>query len=133
MLSRTALGGIWIYQQFISPRKGFRCAHAVLHGDTGCSGFAKQAIREKGFWPAVPLIRARFRACKAAYLVLRDGRDHPEDSNKKKSDSCAKQARDEFCGTVVIEGCCSATSGIGRTVPRSPSNCDVGCDICSCG
>jgi len=37
MFGKLALGGIWAYQQYISPNKGFRCAYAIRHGGTGCS------------------------------------------------------------------------------------------------
>lgn len=71
MVSKLALGAIWGYQRYLSPYKGFRCAHSVLHGDTGCSGYAKHAIRDHGLWGAVPAIRQRFRDCKDASLTLR--------------------------------------------------------------
>ncbi len=134
MLSRTALGGIWVYQQYISPRKGFRCAHAVLHDGTGCSGYAKQAIKQHGLFQAIPSIRQRFRDCRAAYHILRSEQNSPsEKRKKKKSDSCARQIRDEFCGTVVFEGCGGCWSGAGRSAPSASKGCDLDCDICSCG
>lgn len=71
MFSKLALGGIWTYQQYISPKKGFRCAYSVAHGGTGCSGFAKHAIRDHGLWRALPAIRQRFRDCRAAYEDIR--------------------------------------------------------------
>ncbi|WP_224815492.1 membrane protein insertion efficiency factor YidD [Hasllibacter sp. MH4015] len=71
MVSQIALGAIWGYQRWISPRKGWRCAHSVLHGGTGCSGYAKHAIRDHGIWGAIPLIRQRFRDCRDASVTLR--------------------------------------------------------------
>lgn len=71
MVSKLALGAIWGYQRYISPHKGFRCAHSVLHGGTGCSGFAKHAIRDAGLWGAFPAIRQRFRDCRTASETLR--------------------------------------------------------------
>ncbi|MEJ6395466.1 membrane protein insertion efficiency factor YidD [Gymnodinialimonas sp. 2305UL16-5] len=71
MVSQLALGAIWGYQRYLSPRKGFRCAHSVLHGGTGCSGFTKHAIRDHGFWASIPLIRARFADCRDASQTLR--------------------------------------------------------------
>lgn len=73
MLTKAAalplLGLIWIYQQFISPRKGFRCAYAVAHGGTGCSGYIKRRFRNDGL-AAWPDARARLRACRAARIRL---------------------------------------------------------------
>lgn len=70
MVSQLALGAIWGYQRFLSPYKGFRCAHSVLHGGTGCSGHAKHTIRDQGFWAALPAIRQRSRDCRDAARVL---------------------------------------------------------------
>lgn len=72
MFSKMALGGIWAYQQYISPKKGFRCAYSVTHGGTGCSGFVKHAIRDDGLWRALPAIRQRFRDCRTAYVAMRE-------------------------------------------------------------
>lgn len=63
MLNAISLGAIWSYQKFISPHKGFRCAHSVLQGGTGCSGFAKACIKEHGLIKAIPLIRGRLKEC----------------------------------------------------------------------
>lgn len=62
-----AIGG---YQRWISPRKGFRCAHALLHGGSGCSGAVRELVRTRGVLGALPAINARFAACRAAYLAL---------------------------------------------------------------
>ena len=71
MVSKLALGAIWGYQRYISPYKGFRCAHAVLHGGHGCSGYAKRAIRHFGLWDAIPAIRQRLSDCRVASETLR--------------------------------------------------------------
>ena len=87
MLSQTALWSIYAYQRWLSPRKGYRCAYSVHHGGTGCSGYAKHAIRDHGLWRALPLIRARFQACKATYVAMhgeKDDRADPPDSKKRK-------------------------------------------------
>lgn len=70
MFSNVALLGIYGYQRWLSPRKGYRCAYSVRHGGTGCSGFAKHAIRDHGFVSALPMIRTRFADCKAAALAF---------------------------------------------------------------
>jgi len=117
MVSKLALGAIWGYQQYLSPRKGWRCAHSVLHGGTGCSGFAKFAIRDHGFWAAIPLIRQRFRDCRDASATLRancvvcnerdpelgsgeDGRpDRRRKNRTSKREGCANTACDGLdCG-----------------------------------
>lgn len=73
MLSKMALSGINLYQHKISPKKGFSCAYRVFHNDdTGCSGYAKRQIQSLGLWRAIPLIRARLKACKAAAISAKE-------------------------------------------------------------
>ncbi|WP_413785277.1 membrane protein insertion efficiency factor YidD [Cognatiyoonia sp. IB215446] len=129
MLGRAALGGIWIYQTYISPRKGFRCAYSVLHGGTGCSGYAKQAIQEHGAFGAIPHIRNRFRDCKAAHFTLRD--EEPKKNRKR------RKKEGWFHWTDCCSGCgpgdCRPGAGKGGS-DCSPGDCPAsGCEVCSCG
>ncbi len=66
MVSKLTLVAIWGNQRHPSPYKEFWCAPSVLHGGTGCSGYAKHAIRDHGLWGANPAIRQRFHDYKAA-------------------------------------------------------------------
>lgn len=66
-----ALVVIWVYQNAISPHKGYRCAYSVVHGGTGCSGYAKHAIRDRGVLKAIPVIRERLADCADAARHLR--------------------------------------------------------------
>jgi putative component of membrane protein insertase Oxa1/YidC/SpoIIIJ protein YidD len=66
MHSPATLGGVWAidtYQRWISPYKGFHCAHHARTGGLTCSGFAKAAIREHGLFAALPRIRDRLIQC----------------------------------------------------------------------
>ena len=114
-VTSTALGLIWVYQRWISPRKGYRCAHAVLHGGTGCSGFAKQAIREQGIWPALRVIRQRFRDCRAALIVLNG---EQELRNRQRKDRGKSTWWDAACVPCDCASCASSKSsaaGAGAT------------------
>ena len=134
MFARAALGSIWIYQTYISPHKGFRCAHSVVHKGTGCSGYAKQSIQTHGLLNAIPLIKQRFKECKVAYLTLQSEQSQPDGpGKKKKKDSCSKQMRDGCCDAVILEGCDHGFSCFGRTTTKATKGCDTDCDICSCG
>jgi putative component of membrane protein insertase Oxa1/YidC/SpoIIIJ protein YidD len=62
------------YQRWISPYKGFRCAHRHLHGGHSCSEFARLAVLEQGVLAALPDIRIQFRECREAALFLRHQR-----------------------------------------------------------
>lgn len=65
------------YQRWISPYKGFRCAHRQLHRGLSCSEFALQAVLERGVLEALPDIRNQFRECGAAARMLREQRRPP--------------------------------------------------------
>lgn len=159
MFSKLALGAIWGYQQYISPHKGFRCAHAVQHGGTGCSGYAKFAIREHGLWRAIPAIRQRLRDCKAAYAELRancscrderqdddrplnaDERAELERRRKKDNRCCSKSDICIGCGDCGGGGIGSC-GGSGARAAANNKACDInpcdgdigigGCDCASC-
>jgi putative component of membrane protein insertase Oxa1/YidC/SpoIIIJ protein YidD len=73
-LDWLCLAAIGFYQRRISPRKGWRCAHAVLHQGTGCSGYVKETIKTHGWRRAIPLARQRFAACQEAGQTLRQQR-----------------------------------------------------------
>jgi len=152
MFGKLALGGIWAYQQYISPNKGFRCAYAIRHGGTGCSGYVKHAIRDQGLWHALPDIRQRFRDCRAAYNQIKadcvctqapldeDERAELERRRKddrwyNKCDCCAGACE---CGSAPFA--CIGRGGGGaaaksKTCDVNPCDGDVGiggCDCASC-
>ncbi|GAA5513431.1 hypothetical protein Dcar01_02166 [Deinococcus carri] len=72
-LDTLTLRGIRFYQRWLSPRKGFRCAHAALHGRESCSGAVARIIREDGVRGGRPRIAARFAACRAAHNAIHGG------------------------------------------------------------
>lgn len=65
-----ALRAIDIYQRHVSPRKGFVCAHRVLHGGESCSEFGRRAVMESGVLRALRRLQTRFQECRAAATVL---------------------------------------------------------------
>lgn len=73
------IGLILRYQRYVSPYKGFRCAHALCYGRGSCSDWIKRVVetRPPRLWLALSL--RRFRACDAAFAVLRqrDGGSMP--------------------------------------------------------
>jgi putative component of membrane protein insertase Oxa1/YidC/SpoIIIJ protein YidD len=70
--SAAALSLIGLYQRYVSPLKGFCCAHrARKHGRTSsCSQFAKRAIARLGVFAGLPLLQRRFAKCSASARVL---------------------------------------------------------------
>lgn len=90
------LRAIAYYQRYISPRKGWRCAYARLHGGGGCSGFASDAIAQHGLRGATPRIKARFADCKWAGQQLKEQQTGefdaigalPNEPNAQRNKSC---------------------------------------------
>ena len=126
MLSNASLWAIAAYQNWISPYKGFRCAYSVLHGGTGCSGYAKGQIKTLGLLLALPKIRARFQACRAAMASLQKKRRKARKKRKADKQSWYDGISCD-CPTGFISRCKSTTDA------GDCGSCDVPSDVCSCG
>lgn len=59
------------YQKYLSPYKGYQCAHRVLHGGDSCSQYIKTQIENVGLVKATPLALTRFQACKHSSMALK--------------------------------------------------------------
>jgi putative component of membrane protein insertase Oxa1/YidC/SpoIIIJ protein YidD len=69
-LNYLALGSIDLYQRWLSPLKGFRCAHAALFGGESCSAAVRRLVSEQGLLGGRGDIAARFQTCRQAYSHL---------------------------------------------------------------
>ena len=136
MIARVALFGIYGYQRWLSPRKDYRCAYSVRHGGTGCSGCAKHAIRDHGFFTAIPLIKQRFADCKLAAQAFAAERAETEEERKKRR----KERRRKTCSCCVeaplyAPASCrlssAARGGSTKTCDTNPCDGDIGCGACS--
>ena len=74
-----ALGGIGTYQRFLSPYKGFRCAHHASTGGMTCSNYGRHAILEFGLFGALPRIRERLIQCSGYATDPRKGKIGEDD------------------------------------------------------
>jgi len=100
---------IRFYQRFISPYKGFRCAHAALHKGDSCSGAVVSIIEEEGMVRGFGKIKARFRDCNLAYMQLLE--EQGETGRKRKwYDNCD-------CGCDVFS-----------CIPHKSCDLDLPCD-----
>lgn len=63
MMTWLAIKAINFYQKFISPYKGFSCAHRVSTGEIGCSGYGKKVISRFGLITGIKLLNRRFYDC----------------------------------------------------------------------
>lgn len=66
-----AIASINTYQTHISPRKGFSCAHRMLHGGESCSEHIKTLLGEGNFSSILQQSRQRFKACAEASYSLK--------------------------------------------------------------
>ncbi len=70
MTNALAIRFIECYQRFLSPYKGWRCAHKACHGGWSCSQYIKRAIEKAGLRRAFLLAIRRARSCRKAAGVL---------------------------------------------------------------
>ncbi len=85
-MNKFFIGLISIYQRYISPYKGFQCAHAYLHQGDSCSAAVKTIIADQGIIQGYVDIRHRFKACSYAYEDIQ--RDKQEEEEKRKKTTC---------------------------------------------
>jgi putative component of membrane protein insertase Oxa1/YidC/SpoIIIJ protein YidD len=71
IIDALAIAAITGYQRYLSPHKGFRCAHRVLHQGESCSQYVKREVQEEGLRLALRRSRLRFAECKEASWVIK--------------------------------------------------------------
>jgi putative component of membrane protein insertase Oxa1/YidC/SpoIIIJ protein YidD len=69
-VSRTVDALIRQYQQRLSPRKGWSCAHRVAHGGDSCSVAVRDIVRRRGVLRGARPTVLRFVACYQAASLL---------------------------------------------------------------
>ena len=106
------------YQTWISPYKGFRCAHRALHGRSSCSQYGRRAVMRKGVVLAVPLMQRRFARCREAADIIRTSgtldyetprqqqKRPPADSSGANCDVSPCDISDVPCDVVGDVACC---------------------------
>ncbi|MBP9757471.1 MAG: membrane protein insertion efficiency factor YidD [Candidatus Pacebacteria bacterium] len=134
-VSSVALLAIHGYRKWISPYKGFRCAHHVLHERGSCSTFGLEVFGNNTPLKAFRLLRGRFIECRDAYETLRhESADEREERKRKKSEA-SKEKYNDYC--MPVETCppmdCAAIDLTPDTKACDAVSCEVGtCDIGSC-
>ena len=93
-----ALGGIELYQRYISPYKGYRCAYGVHCGGPSCSDYGKQVISEEGVVVGTVRLFHRFQECREAGMLVRN--------NPVRAGECSDCGDSAACWTII---CCAAS------------------------
>jgi len=106
MLRKLFIGVIKIYQRFISPHKGFRCAYSVYHQTNSCSVAAVDILQQnQTITDSIQDIRARLTACRQAHVALQELKEK-EEQKEKKSNVCGDSLQDVDCiGNSYFDGC----------------------------
>ncbi|MDD3466624.1 MAG: membrane protein insertion efficiency factor YidD [Campylobacterales bacterium] len=83
-MGKSAIFFINIYQKYISPKKGYVCAHRHYHGGDSCSEYTKKCISEFGIIKTIPLFFERLDDCKKTF------NEHQEEERNQSSDCSDK-------------------------------------------
>ena len=85
--SYTVAQIIVAYQRYLSPLKGFSCAHRAFHGGDSCSEWSRKAVLRAGLIRFPALLFRRLRACRIAYNMLtRAQSDEPRRDDDEEDD-----------------------------------------------
>ena len=130
-----AIAVIKAYQRWISPRKGFRCAHRVLHGGPSCSQFVKVAIATRPWPEALQRSRLRFAACGQAKRQLRILRSQLGEKSQSQEgrNPGRRKPHSNWC-EMFVGGCCEAggTSSLECGASLIPDCTEIVCGDCGC-
>ncbi len=74
MVRRSSTGLIRGYRRYLSPRKGFACAHRLRHGGESCSDYVQRLFSEERLERIPQAALQRFSACVDASRRLRADR-----------------------------------------------------------
>jgi putative component of membrane protein insertase Oxa1/YidC/SpoIIIJ protein YidD len=152
---QVAASAIAGYQTHLSPRKGFSCAHRLLHRGESCSQYVKRTILEQGLGAAIPAMRSRFVECRVANQVLQARKNHcrlhsasrmeqETEEQRRKRDSHSQNSCsevDELISCVECADPCSSVDctdfmscNLGEQANCADLDCGSGlnCSSCDC-
>ncbi|WP_163833841.1 membrane protein insertion efficiency factor YidD [Spartinivicinus ruber] len=114
------IGLIRCYQRWISPYKGFSCAHAVYHQGRSCSAEAIYLLEQYGMVVGYQRLVQRFQACRRAYqqLITEDPEQNDQRRRRRRRDKDSNKFCDS-CDCLDIVDC-------KPELPCDISPCDIG-------
>lgn len=115
------------YRRFVSPYKGFSCAHHKVHGDGSCSDYGRSVFRRHGVRAGLKLMRIRFDECKSAAQTMQAMASRPEFGKRQ------REQEDDEDRTKSQQ---SRYDRFRRWRQRTYDNCNCdpgGCNPPSCG
>lgn len=96
-LALLAYSGVASYRRWLSPRKGFACAHGLLTNSPSCSEVAARALMTTTLSQAIPVINEQFMCCRRTYNAYRSDLISVANNRLSQFGSFA---------TVTAVGCC---------------------------
>jgi putative component of membrane protein insertase Oxa1/YidC/SpoIIIJ protein YidD len=110
-IKKSLINSVKFYQKFISPYKGFHCAHSHHIGSISCSHYGLKVLNEQhGVYESLRLIQHRLKSCAHINQLYH---------NPKKTLSPMQKKQGGF-----VDGCDGAAC--------DGASCD-GCDMPDCG
>ena len=100
LLRSVAIVFIKCYQHYISPIKGYSCAHRIVYGGPSCSEYVKNTLTNTNLFESTLLTRQRFRDCKTAYISYKSRVIGPGEAG-----DCAEVAGPICCSIGSLIGC----------------------------
>ena len=85
IIALSALSLVRSYQKYISPHKGFVCAHRALYGGASCSQYYCETIMDKGLFMATLNLLNRGKECRAAAMFLASVQSQNREKNSEES------------------------------------------------
>lgn len=113
-----AVKAIRFYQIFISPHKGYKCAHAHFRGGKSCSAASIDIVQANSTlqWPK--LIKARLTDCKSVFQIESDKEQERRKRENKAESACyAADCCPHACDDIVSG--CKHCDNIGDCTPGS--------------
>lgn len=102
----AALVAIGAYQRYVSPYKGFCCAHRARTGHASCSQFARRAIERCGLLAGLRLLRRRFGACAQSHQALAaNGQKAPDGEALNEPCPLFTWRNARCCGCTALASC----------------------------
>ncbi|WP_265262657.1 membrane protein insertion efficiency factor YidD [Spirulina subsalsa] len=129
MTRKTGVILIGGYQKYLSPHKGFSCAHRVLYGSESCSQYVKKMLIEQDLQSAISLSRERFGRCKTAKIILRSETLEEKRRREKKNSSGDCGCSPEGCINNLLDECLPDCNDLNcGEADCGDMNCEPDCD-----
>lgn len=121
---KILISTVLFYRKFISPYKGFKCAHAHHTHGLSCSTYGLKALQENKPFVALSLIKERLNACSVIYHLYQ-----PNPVSKPKFHFYKKQAGFIDSCDVPCDGAdCHAFDCNGIDLSPDLGACDAPCE-----